>query len=202
MKMRQLKLVGAFFVVSLSSQAQFKLPSIKALAPAAANNAIRADVQKVIVDMPNQFSSIRGEVVSQTPQSVAYASTLLPVSAEAATITEYSSHQKPVYSWQALMLTTDDFETAAKKYKALFNQIKGTNVSFNANQSYYLQGEYEEPDESKKFFNSTFNFYTRDENIKKIKVEVNMQFEFPEWKVSVLVYERERSDDERGNIFE
>jgi hypothetical protein len=33
--------------------------------------------------------------------------------------------------------------------------------------------------------------------LKKMKVEVSMQFEFPEWKVLVLVYEKEREDTEQ-----
>jgi hypothetical protein len=27
-----------------------------------------------------------------------------------------------------------------------------------------------------------------------------MQYEFPEWKVKLLVYDKEREDDERGDI--
>jgi hypothetical protein len=29
---------------------------------------------------------------------------------------------------------------------------------------------------------------------------VALQFEFPEWKVNLVVYEKEREDDERGEI--
>lgn len=201
MKHVSLTLVMACTAIGFSAQAQLKFPSVKN-SISTAHNAIRTDVQKVVADFPNQFASFRGEVVNQGPQTVEYASTLVPNSAQMATITQYSYHKKPVYSWQALMLTTEDFEAAVKKYKALYNQVKGTYVTFNANQSYYLQGHYDEPDESKDFLSSVLNFYTRDEDIKRIKVEVNMQFEFPEWKVNLLVYSRDRDDDERGNIFE
>jgi len=201
MKRLQLTFVMALTAIAFSAGAQLKFPSIKN-SVATANNAIRADMQKIVADLPNQFASIKGEVINESPQSVEYASTLIPHEAQAATITEYSYNKKPVYSWQALMLTTEDFEAAAKKYKTLYNQVKGTSITFNANKSYYLQGNYEEPDESKDFLSSVLNFYTRDENVKKIKVEVNMQFEFPEWKVNLVVYSRDRDDDEQGNIFD
>jgi hypothetical protein len=29
-----------------------------------------------------------------------------------------------------------------------------------------------------------------------------MQFEFPEWKVSMTIFEKEREDEEHGNIYE
>jgi hypothetical protein len=34
----------------------------------------------------------------------------------------------------------------------------------------------------------------------KLKIEASMQFQFPEWRVSLLVYEREREDNEQGDI--
>lgn len=202
MKHVSLTLVMACTVIAFSAQAQLKFPSVKNAIIPTATNTIRTDIQKIIADFPNQFVRFKGDIVNQSPQRVEYLSTLLPNSAQSATITEYSYNKKPVYSWQALMLTTEDFEAAAKKYKALYTQVKGAYVTFNANQSYYLQGNYEAPDESKDFLSSMLNFYTRDEDIKRIKVEVNMQFEFPEWKVNLLVYSRERDDDERGNIFD
>ena len=36
----------------------------------------------------------------------------------------------------------------------------------------------------------------------RLKIEVSMQFEFPEWKVVLSVYEKEREDHERGEIEE
>jgi hypothetical protein len=33
-----------------------------------------------------------------------------------------------------------------------------------------------------------------------LKVEASMQFEFPEWKINLMVYEREREDNEQGDI--
>jgi hypothetical protein len=37
-------------------------------------------------------------------------------------------------------------------------------------------------------------------NMPKLKVEASMQFEFPEWKINLMVYEREREDNEQGDI--
>ncbi len=36
----------------------------------------------------------------------------------------------------------------------------------------------------------------------KLKIEASMQFEFPEWKVNLLVYEKEKEDKDRGDIME
>ena len=194
------KLILLLFPISSFAQTQFRLPSFKS-SPAAASS-FQINIQRIVADYPNQFDHIKGEVVEQNPQSVVYQSLIVPVGAEGPTITQYSSKKRAVYSWQAEMLSTEDFDQAAKKYKSLFNQLKGTNVVFNASHNYYLQGTYEEADESKKFTNTILNFATREEPMNKLKVEINIQYEFPEWKVNLLIYERERADDERGNIFD
>ena len=175
----------------LASSAQFKLPL---------NNAFRNDFQKVVESYPHQFEEIRGEVVEKNPQSVEYASLLKPVGAQESMIMQYSSDQKAIYSWQAVMLTTEDFEEAEKKYKWLFNQLKGLNVKYVAD-LYTLRGTYEMPDESRKFTTSILTLHEPPMQLQKLKVEVSMRFEFPEWKVGMTVFEKEREDTDHGNIF-
>lgn len=162
------------------------------------NNDLRTNLQKVLTDFPNQFVNIKGDVIVENPQSTDYASTLNFTSAESNSITQYSG-AKPTYSWQATMLTTEDFDEASKKYKWLFNQLKAMTVKVG-DYSYTLNGEYEAPEESKKFTTTTFNLIPAATNLPKVKIEASMQFEFPEWKVSLVVYQKEREDNERGDI--
>jgi hypothetical protein len=144
---------------------------------------------------------IRGKIVNQNPQSIEYASELKVSEARECVIIKYSSGFKPVYSWNALMYSSEDFEAAYKKYKWVFNQLKGMNI-FYVKDQYTLKGKLEEADESRKFTNSILTPATPPDPLKKLKVEVALQFEFPEWKVNLLVYEKEREDDERGEITE
>lgn len=176
---------------SIVSSAQFKLPI---------NNAFRNDFQKVVESYPHQFEEIRGEVVEKNPQSVAYASLLKPSGAQESMIMQYSSDQKAIYSWEAVMLTTEDFEEAEKKYKWLFNQLKGLNVKYVAD-LYTLRGTYEIPEESRKFTTSVLTLHEPPMQLQKLKVEISMRFEFPEWKVGMTVFEKEREDTDHGNIY-
>jgi hypothetical protein len=65
-----------------------------------------------------------------------------------------------------------------------------------------LKGDFETVNESKKFFTSILHLHKGDTTPQKLKVEVSMHFDFPEWKVNVVVYEREREDDETGDVKE
>lgn len=189
MKYPKILVSAALLCSSLFSQSQLiKLP---------VNNAFRTDVQKVMEEYPHQFAAIRGGVINKNPQTVEYASLVLPDGAQESVITKYSSRQKPIYSWQAVMLTTEDYATAVKKYKWLFGQLKGLNIKYVAD-LYTLRGDYEVPDESRKFTVSSLVLSQPPTPLRKLKVDVSMTFEFPEWKVSMMVYEKEKEDDERS----
>lgn len=191
--MKYLKLaVFSILLGSVSASAQLRLPI---------HSALRNDFQKVVAEYTHNFQNIIGRVVNQNPQTTEYASELTLADAQECIITKYSSGSKAIYSWQALMFTSEDFETASKKYKWLYNQLKGSNVYYVKDQ-YTLKGKFEEADESRKFTTSMLTVSAPPEPLKKLKVEVALQFDFPEWKVSLTVYEKEREDDEQGDIVE
>lgn len=55
----------------------------------------------------------------------------------------------------------------------------------------------------KKFTSIIFSIEPENESVKKLRVEISMQYFAPmEWKVKLLVYDKDREDDERGAIRE
>ena len=179
---------SCFLLLSASAQFNVKLP---------VPSAFRNDIQKVVEDYPHQYASVRGKVIAKNPQTVEYASNVKPEGAQETMIVQYSSRGKDIYTWQTTLLATEDFEEAAKKYKWLYSQLKGMNVKYVADM-YTLRGEYSEPDESLKFITSILTPSHPPAPLAKLKLEVAMNFEFPEWKVSLLIYDKEREDEERG----
>ncbi len=164
------------------------------------NNDLRINLQKVITNFPNHLASVKGDTIEVNPQSIEYASLLSFKMAQENSVTQYKGI-KPVYSWHATMLTTEDFEEAAKKYGWLFKELKAMTIKIDGS-NFTINGVYDEPSESKKFSSSIFKLKSNNVNMLKLKIEVSLQFQFPEWKVSLLVYEKEREDNERGDIEE
>ena len=161
-----------------------------------------ADMKAVIRDYPHNYESMRGRVVVQNPQHTEYESTRPVQGAESISISRYSADNKEVYSWQALMLTTEDFEAAKTRYKSLYAKFNNMAVKMDYGVTFYLKGKYLEPIEERGFTSSLMRFELPDQIVRKMIVEVTMQYEFPEWKVKVLVYEKEREDTERGEPIE
>lgn len=190
---KALTLLTIIFLFFNSSNAQLKLPSI---------NGIGNDVQKVIEDYPSRFIHLMGEVLTENPQSTDYQCNFTVNGAEEVFITRYAA-KKEICSWQALMLTTESFEKAKQKFKSLYNQLNNLSVNQNGAKSVKLKGVYEAPIEEKKFTTVLFSFEPADESLKKLKVEISLQYHEPmEWKVKVLIYDREREDNERGKTVE
>jgi hypothetical protein len=171
------------------SNAQLRLPAINGIGP---------DIKKVISDYSNHFSNLTGELIIQNAQSADYECNFKVTGAEQATVTKFSSGKKNISSWQALMLTTENFDDAKKKFKALFSQLNNLAVKPNASASGKLRGVYINPVEEHVFTSVLFAFDDADDNLKKLKVEIAMTYELMEWKVRVMVYEKERADDDRG----
>ena len=154
-------------------------------------------MKTVIRDYPHNFSSMLGSIIQQHEQHVDYESTLKVQGAESVTISKYnSSSEKEVYSWTAIMLTTEDFAAARAKYKSIFSRFNNMAVKMDYGVTFYLKGQYVEAIEERGFTSSLIRFQQPDRITKKMILEVSMQFEFPEWKVKVLIYEKEREDAE------
>src|SRR5688572_25773302 len=119
---KSLLLTIVISTLSLSSFSQLRLPLA---------NALASDIRKIIRDYPHQFVSLQGNIIEENPQTISYACTFNVTGAETSSITKYSANNKKIYSWQALMLTTDDFETAKTKFRALYSQFNQLGVKMD-----------------------------------------------------------------------
>ena len=178
-------------VAGFSLNAQLRLPITK--------NDLRNNLEKIVSDFPYDFSSLRADTLVENPQTIEFSSRLDFKSAQDNTIIQYKS-AKPVYSWTATLITTEDFDEAAQKYTWLNNQLKVMTLTFQGGYSYSLNGKVEPASESRKFSSSIFRLLPNASDMPRIKIESAITFEFPEWKVRLMVYEKEREDNEQGNI--
>jgi hypothetical protein len=170
---------------SLSGLAQFKI---------SAPNGFANDLKKIITSFPDHFSDYRGELIITDHQSTDYTCNLKVTTAEETKITTYSG-KKQIWSWQAIMLSTESFDKAKQKFHFLFNQLN--NLSINGD--FRLSGKYEAPEEEKSFTSVIFEPIAAKEGWEKIRVELLMEFFSPmEWKIKVTVFDRDREDFEEG----
>lgn len=186
---KTLVLITHLLFFSGNINAQLRLPVASALA---------ADVKKVIEDYPNRFINLMGEIIEEHPQSTDYQCNFKVNGAEESIITRYSAN-KEVCSWEALMLTTEDFDKAKQKFKSLYSQLNNLPAAIGNARNARFKASYTAPDEKKKSNSIEFEPEPAGEGTTRLRVELVLQFHAPmEWKVKLMVYDKEREDAERG----
>jgi hypothetical protein len=160
-------------------------------------NSFQADLAQVISDFPNRFRHLAGEQQADNPQTIEYRCKVTVKDAVNCKVIKYSSASKEIYSWEALMMVTGDFEEASKKFRSLYNAIQHLSVDINGVKAIF-KGEYRKPAEAMKFTSIVFDAPDKYPELMKLKVELLLQAEMLDWKIIVLVYEKEKEDDERG----
>lgn len=170
--------------------AQNKLTTLKT------SNSIKPDIEKVARDYYDHFNNIKGKKIVETVSTIEYQSKIIPEGALESTITEIKSLHN-VYSWQATMLTTDDYEKAVEKYKHIYRQLNGANFLMDDNKSWKFKGDYDAPDENRAFASSVLEPDVSEPVLQRLKVEVALNYTMPEWTVKIMVYEKIPDEDIR-----
>ena len=161
-------------------------------------NAFQTDIAKVISDYPNGYKNIIGEQLIENPQSIEFESLVKVKDAIKCRVIKYSSNVKDIYSWEADMMKTDDFETASKKFKTLYNSLQHLSVNINGNTAIF-KGDYIKPSEAIKFTTIVLDAGDKTPGLKKLKLALIMETDMLDWVIKIQVYEQEREDKERGN---
>ena len=155
-------------------------------------NSTHSALQKVISDYP-KFRNIKGTLINQDPQTTDYTSTVQVPGAINTTITRYSASDKEeIYSWKSVLFESEEFEEASNRYKELFKQISNSIIKIDGQKPLILNGSYAAPTEEKRFTSSTFQLVpAAPGDLRKLKVELTMEYLVVEWKLSLLVYDQD-----------
>ena len=188
------KILCAFFILAaLGISAQNKNSKIKTLP------ALTSDIEKVARDYFAHFDNIKGEKISESENIIEYASKISPAGAIESTIMQIKSLRNS-YSWQALMLDTENFDDAVASYKKIYRQLNGTKISLEKGENYKLTGEYDAPSESRAFASSMLELDANNKAIQPFKIEIALNYSMPEWSVKIYVYEKENDEDIRPTV--
>ncbi len=149
-------------------------------------------MQQVLHDFPANFHHISGELVLKQAEIENYESLVRLPGSEACIVTRYHSVEDTTASWQAKMFRSEDFNTAALKYKTLYQQLKGCYLQLVDGSIIYLTSEYENPVEEKPFAVSTLRLKTGDDRYREMKIDLEMIYQFPEWVININVVSKKK----------
>ena len=161
-------------------------------------NAFQTDIANVLSDYPNGFKNIIGDEIKQNPQSIEFECLVTVKDAIKCRLIKYSSNLKDIYSWEADMIKTDDFETASNKFRAFYNSLQHLSVTINGTTAVF-KGDYIKPSEAIKFTTIVLDAGDKTPELKKLKLALILEADMLEWVIRIQVYEQEREDKDRGS---
>ncbi len=191
----------AFLCFTGSSYAQLKLPvrfpgkQSEKQTEKKSTPSIKTDIEKVARDLYQGFNNIKGDTLRYSSSLIAFDSKIVPVGAKDCFILRHPYPNS--YSWQATMFETESFSEAVAKYKSYYRQLVGSSITFYDNTNYKIMGEYDTPDEGRAFASSMLQLDEPGVHVKSFKIEIGLNYSFPEWAVTILVYEKMADEDLR-----
>src|SRR5262245_20195954 len=92
-------------------------------------NSFQTYITKVLSDYPNGFQNIIGERLIENPQSIEFECKAPLKDAIKCRIIKYSSATRDIYSWEADMFRSEEFEAASRKFQAVYNSLQHLSLS-------------------------------------------------------------------------
>ena len=154
-------------------------------------------ISEVILDFPNNYQNISGELIEADLGYEHYASNVKLPGSENCVIGRYHSVKDTTASWQALMFRSEEFEPAAKQYRSLYKRLMASEVKVVDGSKLYLNGEYEAPTEEMDFTVSTLRFETNDYRYHDFKIELELLFKMDHWLININVVTRQKDSEVR-----
>ena len=159
-------------------------------------NAFQTDIANVLSDYPNGFKNIIGDEIKQNPQSIEFECLVTVKDAIKCRLIKYSSNVKDIYSWEADMIKTNDFEAASKKFRSLYNSLQHLSVNINGSTAVF-KGDYIKPSEAIKFTTIVLDAGDKTPEFKKLKLGLVLETDMLDWVIKIQVYEQERLDEDK-----
>lgn len=179
-------IVPLTLLLSVSAVAQPKLLPLKS------TPSIKPVIEKVARDYYQNFNNIKGDTLNETAGTIEFKSKIEPIGSLSTTITKYVDPYS--YTWQSTMFQSEDFESAASRYKEYYRQLNSCTLTFYDKSSYKLKGGYDTPNENRPFASSILELDSSNNDLQLFKVEIALNYSMPAWTVSIMVYEKIADD--------
>jgi hypothetical protein len=147
-------------------------------------------VEKVLAALPAQLKTVTGAMIADNPQSREYESKVLLPGSISSSVVQYASvdNKKTIAAWHATVMESDEFATASKKFKWLYNQLKSSSYNCGG-KSIKLTAKYESPKEEITF---TSLIFEQAGNKGTERLQLSMNYEVTNWVIRISVYNEDR----------
>ena len=159
----------------------------------------RDDASTKVVGVARETSEARSKVASEA-QRVQARNDAWRSSEQGTTFRRSSGSDAPTkfYSWTCTVLDADDFEQAKSRFRDIYGQISNSIIrsnAQNAQKTFILTGQYEEPEQNRRFTHVAFTLLPGVGDLKKLKVDLSLRQESKGWKIALSVNDQDGKED-------
>jgi hypothetical protein len=146
------------------------------------------ELVKVLAAFPDHFSIIRGQVVEEEADMKVYETAVQIKGTLRSSIKQYGAAEEGLFSWENILYDFEDFDTAAKQFKKLHDDIKRQQILINGNRTHFT-GTYLQPSE---WIRSTTIQYELPNlpGYEEVVLDATMQYLPGKWQISITIYKR------------
>jgi hypothetical protein len=171
--------------------AQSSISAAQSPTPATLTVSLTEAVERVVSEEPTRLVRLRGELLANNPEAVDYASVLKLQGADNCVISVFNTPGDTTACWKADLPAMDDFETAKKTYRSLYESLRMARINrLHPGTTYRLDGTFLAASEEKASNSIEFTLTPDEKEFKKIRVQILMNYVMPEWNLSVQIYEK------------
>jgi hypothetical protein len=161
------------------------------------SNKTNMALEKVIRDFPNRFRNIKGDLLVTRVKTTEYKSTVQVPGFPSCLVVHYaSSPNADAYSWNCTAVETKEFSLAKIRFKEIYDQIQNTIIKIDGEKPFIVSGQYRTPNEERKYCDVGFELLPAVGEMKKLKMDLILQYVMQEWKVLIVVYDSDKKEDE------
>ena len=189
-----------FTVASVHAQQSEKQPPIDS--SASASSTVKPDpatfpivIDAVLRDFPNHLRNITGELILAQGEIETYVSSVALPEAKLCQITRYHSKADTTVSWQATMLTADDFAEADRAYRELYRKLQQCYIQLPGGSIIYLKGNWEPAKDGAAFTTSTLQLSVDDQRYRELRISLELVYQLAEWGVNINIYNNKDKDE-------
>jgi len=152
-------------------------------------------IDAVLRDFPNHLRNITGEMILAEGEIETYASSVALPDAKLCQIAHYHSKVDTTVSWQASMLTADDFADADRAYRELYRKLQQCYIQLQDGTVIYLKGTWEPAKDGAAFTTSTLRLSVDDQRYRELRVSLELVYQLAEWGVNINIFSKRDVDE-------
>lgn len=150
--------------------------------------SIKPQINQIINDFPNDFSTVKGERVDGDPNTVQYKSKVEPKGAIETRVIGYPSKEKTYWVWESKLLVTEDINELKRMFKLYYNDIAGNNVSISTGGRLVSTSNYTVPSDELRLWIQQFKIKEPVGVYENLLVDLVAEYNNYEWIILIRVY--------------